>query len=112
MRAKVAAEASDAGLRARPASVELLGRDSAAVSSFAAMANYIRGILERDTSALVDAAVALRACRPLLSASAAEDAARELFPGNKSQAMSDSCPFRTNQQSYLDRLSTLALHCN
>jgi DNA-binding CsgD family transcriptional regulator len=73
--ARVAAAAGDAGLRARILrSIELLERDSHAVPLFAAVIGYTKGILERDSAALVNAAEALRIDRPLLSASASEDA--------------------------------------
>jgi len=87
--ARVAVQASDAGLRTRVLrSVELLERDSSEVDYFAAMVKHTRGILERNASALVEASVSLSACRPLLSASAAEDAAGELLhSGNRSQSI-------------------------
>ena len=78
--ARVASAAGDAGLRARVLqATEVLGREQPAVPMFAAVAGNARGILERDAQALVAAADALRSsARPLLYASAAEDAGGEL----------------------------------
>ncbi len=78
--ARVASAAGDAGLRARVLqAVEVLERERPAVPLLAAVAGYARGILERDAQALVAAADALRSSsRPLLYASAAEDAGGEL----------------------------------
>ncbi|HYY01323.1 MAG TPA: AAA family ATPase [Mycobacterium sp.] len=77
--ARVAAAAGDAGLRSRVLqSIEVLERERPTVSLLGAVAQHIRGILERDADALVRAANALRRWRPLLSAGAAEDAGREL----------------------------------
>jgi DNA-binding CsgD family transcriptional regulator len=77
--ARVAVAAGDAGLRARVLrSVELLGRDGNEVPLFSVMIRHTLGVLERDATALADAAAALRMTRPLLSACAAEDAGAEL----------------------------------
>ncbi|WP_201359318.1 AAA family ATPase [Mycobacterium sp. 5-140-3-2] len=78
--ARVASAAGDAGLRARVLqATEVLERDRPAVPLFAAVAGYARGILEHDAQALVAAAELLHASpRPLLYASAAEDAGGEL----------------------------------
>jgi DNA-binding CsgD family transcriptional regulator len=77
--ARVATAAGDAGLRARVLrSLELLEPDSREVPLFPAVGQYTRGLLERDAGALVDAAARLRGIRPLLSASASEDAGAEL----------------------------------
>jgi DNA-binding CsgD family transcriptional regulator len=78
--ARVAAAAGDAGLRARVLqATEVLERERPAVQLLAAMAAYARGILEHDAEALVAVAALLRASsRPLLYASAAEDAGGEL----------------------------------
>jgi DNA-binding CsgD family transcriptional regulator len=78
--ARVASAAGDAGLRARVLqATEVLERERAPVSLFAAVAGYARGILERDSSALVAAAGLLESSsRPLLYAAAAEDAGAEL----------------------------------
>ncbi|MCV7031655.1 helix-turn-helix transcriptional regulator [Mycobacterium sherrisii] len=78
--ARVAAAAGDAGLRARVLqAAEILERDRPAVPLFAAVAGYARAILEHDAQALVAAAESLRSSsRPLLYASAAEDAGGEL----------------------------------
>jgi DNA-binding CsgD family transcriptional regulator len=78
--ARVASAAGDAGLRARVLqATEVLERERPAVPLFAAVAGYARGILEHDAQALVAVAESLRASRrPLLYASAAEDAGGEL----------------------------------
>ncbi|WP_196773096.1 helix-turn-helix transcriptional regulator, partial [Mycobacterium asiaticum] len=78
--ARVASAAGDAGLRARLLNaVDMLERERSAVTLFATVAQQIRGILERDAQALVSAAELLRSSqRPLLYASAAEDAGAEL----------------------------------
>jgi DNA-binding CsgD family transcriptional regulator len=78
--ARVASAAGDAGLRARVLqATEVLERERPAVPLLAAVAGYARGILERDAQALVAAAELLRSSsRPLLYASAAEDAGTEL----------------------------------
>ena len=78
--ARVASAAGDAGLRARVLqATEALDRERPPVPLFSGVARYARGILERDAQALVAAAAVLRASsRPLLFASAAEDAGGEL----------------------------------
>jgi DNA-binding CsgD family transcriptional regulator len=78
--ARVASAAGDAGLRARVLqATEVLERERPAVPLLAAVAGYARGILEHDARALVAVAELLRASsRPLLYASAAEDAGGEL----------------------------------
>jgi DNA-binding CsgD family transcriptional regulator len=78
--ARVASTAGDAGLRARVLqATEVLERERPAVPLLAAVAGYARAILEHDARALVAAAESLRASsRPLLYASAAEDAGAEL----------------------------------
>ena len=78
--ARVASAAGDAGLRARVLqATEVLEREQPAVPLLAAVAGYARGILERDAQALVAAAGFLESSeRPLLYASAAEDAGGEL----------------------------------
>jgi DNA-binding CsgD family transcriptional regulator len=78
--ARVASAAGDAGLRARVLqATEVLERDRPEVPLFAAVAGYARGILEHDAQALVAAAELLHASpRPILYASAAEDAGGEL----------------------------------
>ncbi|MGA8546551.1 MAG: AAA family ATPase [Mycobacterium sp.] len=76
---RVASAAGDAGLRARVLqSIEVLERERPGVALFAAVAQQARGILERDADALLEAANALGAWRPLLYAGASEDAAGEL----------------------------------
>ncbi|MCV7401588.1 AAA family ATPase [Mycobacterium fragae] len=78
--ARVASAAGDAGLRARVLqATEVLERERPVVPLFAAVAGYARGILEHDAQALVAVAESLRtSARPLLYASAAEDAGAEL----------------------------------
>jgi DNA-binding CsgD family transcriptional regulator len=77
--ARVATAAGDAGLRARVLqAVDVLERERPGVPLFTAVAQYARGILERDADAVVAAANSLRSSRPLLCACAAEDAGREL----------------------------------
>lgn len=78
--ARVASAAGDAGLRARLLdAVEVLERERHGVRLFSIIAQHTRGILERDAPALVGAAELLRSSsRPLLYASAAEDAGGEL----------------------------------
>jgi DNA-binding CsgD family transcriptional regulator len=78
--ARVASAAGDAGLRARVLdAVDVLERERPGVRLFSTVAQHTRGILERDAPALVAAADVLRSSsRPLLYASAAEDAGGEL----------------------------------
>jgi DNA-binding CsgD family transcriptional regulator len=78
--ARVASAAGDAGLRARVLqATEVLERERPAVPLLATVAGYARAILEHDVEALVAVAESLRASsRPLLYASAAEDAGAEL----------------------------------
>ena len=78
--AHVASAAGDAGLRARVLqATEALERERPPAPLLAGVAGYARGILERDADALVAAAKLLRSsARPLLYASAAEDAGGEL----------------------------------
>jgi len=78
--ARVASAAGDAGLRARLLdAVDMLERERPAVRLFATVARHIRGILDRDADALVAVGNALQSSsRPLLYASASEDAGGEL----------------------------------
>ncbi|WP_082939269.1 LuxR family transcriptional regulator [Mycobacterium sp. 852002-30065_SCH5024008] len=78
--AQVATAAGDAGLRARVLqATEMLECEQPPVPLLAGVAEYARGILGRDAPALVAAAELLRSSsRPLLYASAAEDAGGEL----------------------------------
>ena len=78
--ARVASAAGDAGLRARVLeATEALERERPPVPLFSGVAGYARGILERDAQALVAAAEILHSSsRPLLYASAAEEAGGEL----------------------------------
>jgi DNA-binding CsgD family transcriptional regulator len=78
--ARVASAAGDAGLRARVLQAsEVLEREQPAAPLLMAVAGYARGIMERDTQALVAAAELLSSSqRPLLYANAAEDAGSEL----------------------------------
>jgi DNA-binding CsgD family transcriptional regulator len=76
---RVASAAGDAGLRARVLqATDLLEREHPAIPLFTGVAKYARGILERDTQALVAATDVLHSSsRPLLYAGAAEDAGAE-----------------------------------
>ncbi|WP_231995159.1 helix-turn-helix transcriptional regulator, partial [Mycobacterium sp. 852002-10029_SCH5224772] len=78
--ARVASAAGDAGLRVRVLqATEMLESEQPAVPLLAGVAAYARAILERDAPALVAVTDVLRASsRPLLYASAAEDAGGEL----------------------------------
>ncbi len=78
--ARISAAAGDAGLRARVLqATEALEREQPPVPLFSGVAEYARGILGRDAPVLMAAADMLRASsRPLLYASAAEDAGAEL----------------------------------
>ncbi len=78
--ARVAAAAGDHGLRAGVLeAVDVLERERPRMTLFTAVAQHARGILERDIDDLVAAARELQSSsRPLLYASAAEDAGREL----------------------------------
>ncbi|OBI22477.1 LuxR family transcriptional regulator [Mycobacterium sp. E2327] len=78
--ARVASAAGDAGLRARLLdAVEALERERPGVRLFSTVAQHTRGILERDAEGLVAAAESLHSsARPLLYASAAEDAGAQL----------------------------------
>ena len=78
--ARVASAAGDAGLRARLLdAVDVLERERPGVRLFATVAQHTRGILERDADALAAVGSALQSSsRPLLYASAAEDAGGEL----------------------------------
>jgi DNA-binding CsgD family transcriptional regulator len=89
--ARVASAAGDAGLRARVLQAsEVLERERPVVPLLAAVAMYARAILERDADALVAAADVLRASsRPLLYASAAEDAGGELSRAQRNAAALD-----------------------
>lgn len=75
--ARVAAAAGDAGGRARVLrAVEKLEQEQPPVPLFAAVATYVRGLLESDPSTLVTAADLFQtSSRPMLFAAAAEDAA-------------------------------------
>jgi DNA-binding CsgD family transcriptional regulator/ABC-type transport system involved in cytochrome c biogenesis ATPase subunit len=78
--ARVASAAGDAGLRARVLdAIAVLEREQPGVPLFSMVARHARGILERDADALVAVGSALHSSsRPLLYASAAEDAGGEL----------------------------------
>ena len=73
--------AGDAGCRARVLRArDKLQLDEPAIPLFAAVADYVRGILESDAEALVTAADLLQSSsRPLLYAAAAEDAGAQLI---------------------------------
>jgi DNA-binding CsgD family transcriptional regulator len=77
---RVASAAGDAGLRARVLqAIALLERERSGFEMLAAVAQYARGILERDAEALVAAANTLRGHGwSLLCAGAAEEAGGEL----------------------------------
>jgi len=77
---RVAAAAGDAGLRARVLQgVEIFEREQPPPKLFQAVAQHVRGLLERDADALVAAANELRTLQPLHFGCAAEDAASELM---------------------------------
>jgi DNA-binding CsgD family transcriptional regulator len=78
--ARVASAAGDAGLRTRLLdAVAVLECERPGIPLLANVAQHTRGILERDAQALVAAAELLQSSsRPLLYASAAEDAGGEL----------------------------------
>ncbi|MFL6082001.1 MAG: AAA family ATPase [Mycobacterium sp.] len=76
---RVASAAGDAGLRASVLQgVELLDRERPAPRLFTAIAQHVRGLLERDADALVAAADQLSTLQPLHCGCAAEDAGSEL----------------------------------
>jgi DNA-binding CsgD family transcriptional regulator len=89
--ARVASAAGDAGLRARVLqATDLLEREQPAIPLFTEVANYARGILERDAQALVAAADVLHfLSRPLLYAAAAEDAGAELAHADRDGEAAD-----------------------
>ena len=78
--ARIASAAGDAGCRARVLRAAVTWqRDEPASPLFAAVARYVRGILEGDAEALEGAADMLAvSSRPLLYAAAAEDAGAQL----------------------------------
>ncbi|ORB00704.1 LuxR family transcriptional regulator [Mycobacterium intermedium] len=78
--ARVASAAGDAGLRARVLqAIDALERERPPVPLFSGVAGHARGMLEHDADALMTAAELLQSsARPLLYASAAEDAGAEL----------------------------------
>lgn len=79
--ARVAAATGDAECRARVLNAaRKLQHDEPAIPLFAAVATYVRGLLDHDADALVAAAEMLQASsRPLLHAAAAEDAGGQLI---------------------------------
>jgi DNA-binding CsgD family transcriptional regulator len=84
---RVAAAAGDAGLRASVLqSVEILEREQPVPSLFNAVAQHVRGLLERDADALVAAADQLSTIQPLHYACAAEDAGGEFARVGRSTA--------------------------
>jgi DNA-binding CsgD family transcriptional regulator len=89
--ARVASAAGDAGLRARVLqATELLDRERPPIPLLAGVAGYARGILERDADALVAVGSALHSSsRPLLYASAAEDAGGELIRAQRNAEAHD-----------------------
>lgn len=74
--ARVAAAAGDAGLRASVLqAADVLARERDVFPLFDGIADFVHGVIDRDTNALVGAAQRLRTCAmPLLHASAAEQA--------------------------------------
>ena len=88
--ARVASAAGDAGLRARVLQATEAGAARPPVPLFSGVAGYARGILERDAQALVAAAELLHSSsRPLLYASAAEDAGGELIRAQRNREALD-----------------------
>lgn len=83
--ARVAAATGDAGLRARALhATRALAREDPGLPLFSAIAQHVRGILERDPDQLSAAAKSLSVLsRPLLHAAAAEDAGLELVRANR-----------------------------
>lgn len=83
--ARVAAAAGDAGLRGQVLhAAELLDREGPGAALFNAVAQHARAILDSDPDALVAAAKSLiELSRPLLHATAAEDAGAELARANR-----------------------------
>lgn len=108
--ARVASAAGDAGLRARVLqTTEVLTREQPAVPLLVAVANHARGILERDVDALVAVAGSLQSSeRPLLYASAAEDAGNELACGQRSAEAVDQ--LNAAFDTYTDCAATADAH--
>ena len=79
--ARVAAAGGDAALRAQVlAAIQRLKHEAPAIPLFAAVAEYVRAIVEDDGRALITAATSLASLpRPLLYAAAAEDAGAQLI---------------------------------
>jgi DNA-binding CsgD family transcriptional regulator len=79
--ARIASAAGDADCRSQVLrAAQKLQHDEPAIPLFAAVAGYVRGILEGDVEALVIAADSLQSSsRPLLYAAAAEDAGGQLI---------------------------------
>ncbi|MBP1822157.1 DNA-binding CsgD family transcriptional regulator [Mycobacterium sp. OAE908] len=99
--ARVAVSTGDAWLRARVlSSLELLAPSSEDIPIFQAVTGYARGILECDGAALACAAAALRAYRPLLSASATEDAGVALASVGRNAAAVDQ--FNTSFDAFVE----------
>ncbi|HUB54488.1 MAG TPA: AAA family ATPase [Mycobacterium sp.] len=89
--ARVASAAGDAGLRARVLqATEVLEREQPTIPLFTGVAGYARGLLERDVAAVVAAASVLQPlARPLLYATAAEDAGVELARTDRTEEAVD-----------------------
>jgi DNA-binding CsgD family transcriptional regulator len=85
--ARVASAAGDAGLRARVLqAVDVLERERPPIPLFTGVAQHARGILERDSPALLAAADVLQSSsRPLLYAAAAEDAGGALAHADRGE---------------------------
>jgi DNA-binding CsgD family transcriptional regulator len=98
---RVASAAGDAGLRANVLqAVELLEREQPVPRLFSAVAQHIRGLLERDADALVAAADQLSTLQPLHCGCAAEDAGGELARlGRRAEAVDQ---FNVAFDSYAD----------
>ena len=105
--ARVAAATGDAGCRARVLrTAQKLQHDEPAIPLFAAVAAYVRGILEGDAEALVNAAEMLRSSsRPLLYAAAAEDAGGQLVLADRRDEALEHLNAAFDTYSRLDALS-------
>ena len=105
--ARVASTAGDAGCRARVMrAVQKLQHDQPAIPLFAAAATYVRGILESDADVLVTAVELLRSTsRPLIYASAAEDAGRQLITDDRRDEALDHLNAAFDTYSRFDALA-------
>lgn len=89
--ARIAAARGDAALRSRvERAANKLRHDEREIPLFAAVAQYVRGILDGDAEVLVSAAELLaESARPLLYAAAAEDAGRRLIVADREDTALD-----------------------